>query len=121
MDEPSKAAERPAPPPERKGAELRTSKRRAFPFRQRVAFGKWAGEPPEEAFVDVTFRDVSASGCSFMLTTRPEANQLLVQLGTVNHRVLVEAEVVHSTLHQDEFGATFLIGCRFLRRLESPA
>jgi hypothetical protein len=110
---PTDAATEPAG---RVGIEGRLSKRRAFPFQQRVAFGMWDGPPPEEAFVDVTFRDVSASGCSFHLPTEPEGNRLVVQLGTESHRIIVEAEVVHATLQKDEFGEAYLIGCRFLKK-----
>ncbi len=105
-------------PPARAGIEGRQSKRRAFPFRQRVAFGVWDGTPPDEAFTDVTFRDVSASGCSFLVATRPTEERLLVQLGTEDHLVFVQAEVVHCTPKAAEGEEAYLIGCRFLKRVE---
>ena len=97
---------------------MRRAKRRAFPFQQRVAFGKWEGTPPDEAFTNVTFRDVSASGCSFLVSQRPTEERLLVQLGTSEHILFVQAEVVHCTAKTDEWGEAFMIGCRFLRRVE---
>jgi hypothetical protein len=105
-------------PPARAGIEGRRSKRRAFPFRQRVAFGVWDAAPPDEAFTDVTFHDVSASGCSFMVATRPTEVRLLVQLGTENHLQFVQAEVVHCTQKAAEGEDAYLIGCRFLKRAE---
>jgi hypothetical protein len=108
-----------APPQtEPRGAELRRSKRRAFPFRQRVAFGVWDETPPEEAFLDVTFHDVSASGCSFTVEARPTEQRLLAQLGTESHILFVQAEVVHCTLKTLDGKETYLIGCRFLKRAE---
>jgi hypothetical protein len=104
--------------PDPRGAELRRSKRRAFPFRQRVAFGVWDATPPDEAFTDVTFRDVSASGCSFLVAARPTEERLLVQLGTEDHLVFVQAEVVHCTQKGAEREDAYLIGCRFLKRAE---
>ncbi len=84
--------------------------RHAYQRIQRIApvFGGRA--PDETAFGEVRCFDLSATGFSYLTTTPPESDQLVIALGMPPHVTHFKAEVVHETAYR-------LVGCRFIGRL----
>lgn len=123
-------------PPERRG-----QKRSAFPVVQRIAPYEESGFPPERAFFGVQCHDLTRRGFSFLLPSWPEFDYLVAEFGRRPDAIYVVAQVVHAEQvlvyssgrvqrlgtgtslppHGPKTGRLmFLVGCRFVRRLERP-
>jgi hypothetical protein len=131
--------------PEDESAEKRGSMRHAFSVVQWVAPHDGENFPPDEAFLDVWCHDLTQSGFSFFLPSRPDLTRLVAAFGKPPQLIHVSAEVVHchtvlrypsgavefvegeanQTSYVSPDGETgtlmFLVGCRFCERLEKPA
>jgi hypothetical protein len=100
------------------GDERRVSERHDYPFTQWIApcdspNTSVAGLP----FIAIRCSDLSASGVSFRTPIPPTFRYIIVKLGTTNKPIYVLAEVVHSRL-QDNAENKYLVGCRFLRKID---
>jgi len=126
-------------------AERRSEKRRDYRAAQRIA--PWDGStfPGEDKFFPIQCRDLTRSGFSFLAATEPRFTAMVAEFGTPPDVMYVGAQVLHSVpvicypsglvvqmtgrsdaatlaAHPNERGRPmFLVGCRFTRRLQSPA
>lgn len=126
-------------------SERRDHPRRPFATIQRIAPHPGPGFPADSEFFEVRCHDLTQSGFSFFLPTRPDFKSLVAAFGTSPNVIWVGAEVRHckevlrhpSGLvehvggragrvgYQDVEGEiptpTILVGCRFTRRMEKPS
>lgn len=97
--------------------ERRGEERRCYGCVQLLA--PYDGEtlPVQSDFRQVRCRDLSPAGFSFLSYRQPRTNFVVIALGAVPFKFFA-AEIVHISLSEDEHGQDFLIGCRFVTRLE---
>ena len=100
------------------GVERRGSPRRPFPYVQHVAAYQNDGAPQADAFAEVECHDLSATGFSFWAQEPPEQRYLVIRFGASNDLIYLAAEVIHATPRDRDGQAIFIVGCRFLQRLE---
>lgn len=72
--------------------------------------------PTQEDFHRVYCRDLASGGFSFFAEAPPEEDQLIVALGKVPPQFFI-AEVVRVRRADVDLTGSFLIACRFVRRL----
>jgi hypothetical protein len=124
-----------------KGAERRGQRRNAFRVVQRIAPCDGAEFPPDADFFEARCHDLNRAGFSFLVPKWPRFDRLVAEFGKRPHLIHVVAEVVHAeqvavyasgrvvrlgqaacpggrTSHTGQ--PMFLVGCRFLRRIERP-
>ncbi len=124
------------------GKERRRVPRTPFPTLQRIA--PWDGviAPPEADYFRVTCRDVSRAGFSFLFPHRPDFWELVAELCTSRETLYLAAEVCYivevrvsptgevapvnflenkglAQGNSEGGQPTFLVGCRFLRRIRT--
>ncbi len=97
--------------------QLRSSPRRAYPYRQQVAPFINNVLPTRGEFSEVQFRDISAGGVSFVLDHPPAFDMVVLALGCPPNFHYVSARVVNvaEELHKD--GHNFIVGCCFVGRV----
>lgn len=95
----------------------RTSDRQPFACRQWIAPLVEGGAPPPGAFVEVTCRDISTGGFSYISPTVPTIEKFAVRLGRNEGWVFLTAGVVHCRPIETDDGPAFLVGCKFLGRV----
>ena len=127
--------------------EQRTRERRPFPSRQRIAPWDGHGCPAESEFVEVQCHDLTQSGFSFLLLSRPTFTSLVAEFGVAPDLIYVGAQVLHYSRvlvhpsgvvehvrhHENGKGkepqereagesgvSRILVGCRFTRRIPRP-
>ncbi len=100
-----------------KHARLRSSPRRAYPYRQSVAPIYHGKLPTKNDFIQVQFRDISAGGVSFLINKRPEFESLVLELGCGPNVHYMKAKIVNVAENTTSSGSTYLVGCRFLDRV----
>ena len=96
----------------------RGNDRHAYPCVQLLAAFDGTRLPSQAEFRQVLCHDLSPQGFSFLSDCRPEASHVVVALGQVPFRFFV-AEVMHVRPTETEQGHDYLIGCRFVRRLDN--
>jgi len=109
-----------APRPPAAG-EQRQAPRRAYAYMQRIAPVSADGTPSEEDFRDIQFRDLSASGVSFVLSEEPKFRRCVVELGAADRKMRVLAEVARTEVSEHQGRKVCLVGCRFIGRLGADA
>ncbi len=72
--------------------------------------------PTQEEFRQVQCRDLSPTGFSFLAYRQPATEFLLVALGAVPFKFFV-AKIIHVRASEHDVNQSFLIGCRFVRRV----
>ncbi len=103
---------------EQKGREEhRSSPRRAYRYRQRIAPMYDGLKPPKRTFFEVECRDISAGGISFLLSRLPDFDTLVVALGAPPAVSHFTARVMRVARIEQEGRICYLIGCRFLGRM----
>lgn len=90
--------------------------RRPYPTRQSIAFCD-EDLPRGDAFEQVICNDVSMCGISFFLNRRPDAQRLVISLGTAPDLTFMLAKVQNFRIAYAHDKRCFRIGCQFLRRL----
>jgi len=128
------------------GSTVRKERRRVprtpFPTLQRIAPWDGAIAPQEADYFRVTCRDLSRAGFSFLFPQRPDFWELVAELRTFRETLYLAAEVCHMVevvvsgsgevvpvnfLEERHLAGgslegrrpTFLVGCRFLRRMRT--
>ena len=76
-------------------ADRRKRDRQPLDAVQRIAPWNGSAVPDEADFFEVMCRDVSSTGISFLLSTRPSFESFVIALGSSSNLTLVAAEVVH--------------------------
>ncbi len=80
---------------EERAAERRVARRRTFPSGQRIAPLSGPGIPDESQFIDVSCRDLSREGFSFLLSRPPNFESLAVAFGSPPDVIYMAADVLH--------------------------
>jgi hypothetical protein len=75
--------------------------------------------PVADDFEQILCYDLSPSGFSFLVTEPPSSERLVVALGEGTY-IYVTAAVVHQQLLELQGQSRYLIGCRFISRLNTP-
>lgn len=101
----------------RRGAELRTSPRRKYPYRQLIAPIVGAKVPSREDFFPVWCKDLSGGGFSIYMENPPTFHNLIVALGVSPHVKFYRAEAMHVQPIEYEGRRVFLVGCRLVTRV----
>lgn len=96
----------------------RASERR--PFRVTQCIAPWNGRtlPRADQFVKVLCDNVSTGGMGFYWPQAPDFAQMIVVLGVPPRVEVLMAKVMHSSPHNGPDGGC-LVGCRFIKRLNS--
>lgn len=101
----------------RRGAELRTSPRRKYPYRQMIAPIVGQRVPSRDEFFPVWCKDLSGGGFSIYMENPPAFHNLIVALGLPPHVKFYRAEAMHVQPVELEGRRIFLVGCRFTNRV----
>lgn len=96
---------------------VRSSPRRAYPYRQRVAPLQPGVAPDKLAFEEVQFHDISAGGVSYHATRRPGHDTVVLALGAAPNVHYISARIVNVSEVQEDGETAFHVGCRFIERL----
>jgi PAS domain S-box-containing protein len=100
------------------GKEARRSSRVGFQYRQRIASMTGEGIPSEDEYFEVKCKDISCGGISFYLDDRPDFKLLMVGLGCPPRLAYISAKVVRVAEETVGGRTRWLVGCRFLGRIE---
>jgi len=96
---------------------LRSSPRRSFQYRQRIAPMYTVTIPTTREFFEVECRDISAGGISFYLDGEPDFTALVVGLGRVPELAYFTARVAHVSQESINGKVRYVVGCRFTGRI----
>jgi hypothetical protein len=97
--------------------DLRTSPRRSYQYRQRIAPMYTAAIPTKRDFFEVECKDISAGGVSFLLECEPDFNALVVGLGRAPDLAYFSARVARISQETTNGKTYHLVGCRFTGRI----
>jgi len=98
--------------------DLRSSPRHQYPYRQMIAPIIQCRLPTMGEFTPVECRDLSGSGLSIFLSSPPLFHELVVSLGVPPHQKYCRAEVVHVQQVAKDGDMAYLLGCRFIERVQ---
>ena len=98
--------------------ERRRRERRNFPTVQSVAAYINGMIPPKERLEPVECNDISTGGMSFFASGPPTFDRLVVALSTATEMIYLSAAVAHYSFVGDAQNPRYLIGCRFLGRVQ---
>jgi PAS domain S-box-containing protein len=107
---PSRPSER---TPVRVGKDLRSSPRRTFRCRQRIAPTFGGQLPGPDDFFEVECKDISAGGIAIRLNCPPDFETLVVALGKPPRESYVSARVVRCAPAGRDGEAGYVVGCCF--------
>jgi GAF domain-containing protein len=96
----------------------RSGRRYRYGYRQRIAPVLDRRPPSEKDFFEVECHDISSGGFSFFLERPPQFERLVAAIGqdrTLNHLI---AKVVRVAEVRRNGGAAYLVGCRFVKRVQ---
>jgi hypothetical protein len=94
------------------------SERRQYRVKQLMAPCVHGRLPAAEDFQPVLCNEISVGGISFYCDHAQVAQQLVITLGESDNRLFVVAEVKNRRVAQVDGNTIYLVGCRFLRRLD---
>jgi PAS domain S-box-containing protein len=100
------------------GVEQRRSFRRQYRYRQSIAPITQGAMPSRREFFEVDCRDISASGIAFVLDHSPNFESLVVALGRYPAVKHFTARVVRVAQMEQDGRTRYLVGCRFLGRVQ---
>ena len=100
------------------GAERRRSFRRAYRYRQAVAPMAGGVVPARREFFEVDCWDISLGGIAFFLDRPPDFQTLVVSLGRPPALNYFTAQVVRVARMEQHGRMRYLVGCRFLERVQ---
>ncbi len=104
-----------SPPPGR--PELRSSPRRPFAYRQRLAPMYDGIKPAKRLFFEVECKDISASGIAFYMNRLPDFDTVVIALGKPPNETYLTARVMRVARTEEQGRIRYLVGCRFLGRI----
>jgi hypothetical protein len=100
-----------------RGAELRTSPRRKYPYRQLIAPIVGDRLPAKTEFQPICCKDLSGSGFSLYMESPPSFHNLIIALGLPPHVKFFRAEVMRVQPEDHEGRKVYLVGCRLKVRV----
>ncbi|MCC9605819.1 hypothetical protein LOC68_21025 [Blastopirellula sp. JC732] len=88
------------------------------PFQTTQMYAEYDGEnlPPTARFRHAKFYDISSTGISFMLPSKPTHARFILAIGIAPFRFF-EAELVHVREMQCDGTVCYQLGCRLVRRI----
>lgn len=92
--------------------------RRPFPTNQFIAPYLNGKLPTREMFQQVLCHDISSGGFSFLLPRPPAFDSIIVALGMPPNVTYLSGRVVHTSASSPNGQSMFLVGCRFVGRVE---
>ena len=92
--------------------------RRPFPTNQFIAPYLNGKLPTREMFQQVLCHDISSGGFSFLLPQPPAFDSIIVALGMPPNVTYLSGRVVHTSESSPNGQSMYLVGCRFLGRVE---
>jgi PAS domain S-box-containing protein len=99
------------------GKDLRTSPRRSYQYRQRIAPMYTVSIPTRHDFFEVDCKDISAGGVSFYFDQSPDFNALVVGLGRAPDLAYFTARVARVVEERSGDKVRYVVGCRFTGRV----
>jgi PAS domain S-box-containing protein len=99
------------------GRELRSSPRRDYRYRQKIAPMVDGLRPSKRSFFEVVCKDISAGGISFFMNRLPDFDTLVLALGNEPAVSHFTARVMRVARVEEEGRIRYLVGCRFLGRI----
>ncbi|WP_347246512.1 PilZ domain-containing protein [Thermogutta sp.] len=99
----------------------RRTPRFAFEAIQRIAPVTDNKKPDPGDFFPVRCRDISRGGFSFYLNERPDFTELMALVSDNHKCIYLMAQVVYVRELENHDKGRFLVGCRFLSRLNSSS
>lgn len=105
------------PETEARGADRRAVLRRRFPHKQFIAPYHSGCLPSRASFKEVVCRDVSEQGFSFLASSAPDFDCVVVALGVSPDLIYMTARVANRILISEGAPPLYRIGCRFTGRL----
>jgi hypothetical protein len=75
--------------------------------------------PLADSFEQVRCNDLSSGGVSFLSARAPDYQSVVVSVGTAPHLIFILAQVQHQHVVPTEEGQQYLVGCRFIERLDN--
>lgn len=103
---------------EGKGAERRSRDRRSYRCVQMIAPYDGNRLPVAEEFVHIQCHDISQGGFAFLSTEPPAFDHLVLALGRVPFTFVI-AHVLHFVPVEEAGETYYLVGCRFLQRIDA--
>ena len=97
----------------------RSSERREFAVRQRIAVYDGTRLPEAEAFEVVECCNISQGGIAFYWAGEPYFQRVIVELGTIGQATYIAAHVVRSVIANDGTGR-YVVGCQFSKKVNLP-
>lgn len=97
--------------------ERRRRSRRSFPYQQLIAPILDGRMPDPHDFVAIECNDIAAGGFSYLSDTRPEADAVVVALGTPPTFTYLSAKVAHVTPVEHGSELKYMIGCTYTGRV----
>jgi hypothetical protein len=97
---------------------MRRSPRREYHYRQSVAPIYGGCIPARKDFREIECRDISAGGIAFYMDLPPDFDSLVVALGREPDQSFFTAKVVRVEKTQRNGQGRYLLGCRFLGRVQ---
>lgn len=97
--------------------EQRSSPRRPFPYRQRLAPMYDGIKPAKRLFFEVECKDISASGIAFYMNRLPDFDTVVIALGKLPNETYLTARVMRVARTEEQGRIRYLVGCRFLGRI----
>ena len=101
-----------------RGEDRRAVLRFGFPHKQYVAPYQGGCLPSRASFKEVNCRDVSEHGFSFLTTSPPDFDLLVVALGVAPDLTYMTARVENRICISEGVSPMYRIGCRFMGRLK---
>ena len=100
-----------------RGADRRGVVRRRFPHKQSIAPYHGGCLPSRASFKEVACRDLSEQGFSFLATSVPDFDCVVVALGVSPELIYMTARVANRVRISEGPPPLYRIGCRFTGRL----
>jgi hypothetical protein len=97
----------------------RSSERREFAVRQRIAVYDGTRLPESDAFEAVECCNISQGGIAFYWTGEPYFQRVIVELGTIGQATYIAAHVVRS-VRDDSVSGRYVVGCQFTKKVNLP-
>ena len=105
------------PAAEPRGADRRAVVRRRFPSKQYIAAYHNGCLPSRASFKEVVCRDLSEQGFSFLASSAPDFDCVVVALGVSPDFIYMTARVANRVRISEGPSPLYRIGCRFTGRL----
>ena len=99
-------------------SERRNRPRRSYPYHQQVAAVVDGELPGREDFSTIECNDIGAGGFSYISSSPPRSESLVVALGTPPMLTYLVAQVAHVTRVEDDDQRKYLIGCNYIGRAD---